>query len=96
LDLKAEDVIVAQIKDQTKTAIAEADLVIAVMDGRAGLSPLDTELADLLRPVTKPVFLAVNKIDTPKSEPLLAEFYKLGVQDIFSISAEGGLKVGWE
>jgi GTP-binding protein len=93
LDLKAEDVIVAQIKDQTKTAIAEADLVIAVMDGRAGLSPLDTELADLLRPVTKPVFLAVNKIDTPKSEPLLAEFYKLGVQDIFSISAEGGMGV---
>ncbi|MFA9562712.1 MAG: ribosome biogenesis GTPase Der [Nitrospirota bacterium] len=93
LDLKAEDVIVAQIKDQTKMAIAEADLVIAVMDGRAGLSPLDTELADLLRPITKPVFLAVNKIDTPKSEPLLADFYQLGMKDIFPISAEGGMGI---
>ena len=58
--------------------MSEADLVIAVMDGRVGLSPLDTELAELLRPITKPVFLAINKIDTPKSEPLLADFYQLG------------------
>ena len=93
LDLNAEDVIVSQIKDQTKTAMAEADLVIAVMDGRVGLSPLDTELAELLRPITKPVFLAVNKIDTPKSEPLLADFYQLGVKDIYPISAEGGMGV---
>jgi len=93
LDLNAEDVIVSQIKEQTQAAMAEADLVIAVMDGRVGLSPLDIELADLLRPVTKPVFLAVNKIDTPKSEPLLAEFYQLGMRDIFPVSAEGGMGV---
>ncbi len=93
LDLNAEDVIVSQIKEQTKIAMAEADLVIAVMDGRVGLSPLDTELAELLRPITTPVFLAVNKIDTPKSEPLLADFYQLGVKDIFPISAEGGMGV---
>ena len=78
LDLNAEDVIVSQIKDQTKMAMTEADLVIAVMDGRVGLSPLDIELADLLRPITKPVFLAVNKIDTPKAEPLLADFLPAG------------------
>ena len=93
LDLTAADVIVEQIKYQTQTAIAEADLVIAVMDGRAGLSPLDADLAKLLRPVTKPVFLAVNKIDTPQAEPLLADFYRLGVRKIFPISAEGGLGV---
>ncbi len=93
LDLSAEDVIVSQIKDQTKTAIAEADMVIAIMDGRVGLSPLDMELAELLRPITKPVFLAVNKIDTPKSEPLLADFYKLGLKNIYPISAEGGMGV---
>jgi len=86
-------VIVEQIKYQTPTAIEEADLVIAVMDGRAGLSPLDADLAKLLRPVTKPIFLAVNKIDTPQAEPLLAEFYRLGMQKIFPISAEGGLGV---
>ena len=93
LDLHAEDVIVSQIKEQTQMAMAEADLVIAVMDGRVGLSPLDTELAELLRQVAKPVFLAINKIDTPKSEPLLADFYKLGLKDIYPISAEGGMGV---
>ena len=72
LDLTADDVIVEQIKFQTRTAIEEADLVIAVMDGRAGLSPLDTDLARLLRPVTKPIFLAVNKIDTPRPNRSLA------------------------
>lgn len=93
LDLTTDDVIVEQIKYQTQAAIEEADLVIAVMDGRVGLSPLDVDLANLLRPVTKPVFLAVNKIDTPQAEPLLADFYKLGAKAIFPISAEGGLGV---
>lgn len=93
VDLTADDVIVEQIKYQTRTAIEEADLVIAVMDGRAGLSPMDVDLAKLLRPVTKPIFLAVNKIDTPQAEPLLADFYQLGMQKIFPISAEGGLGV---
>ncbi len=93
LDLTTEDVIVEQIKYQTQTAIEEADLVIAVMDGRAGLSPMDADLAKLLRPVTKPVFLAINKIDTPQAEPLLADFYQLGIKNIFPISAEGGLGV---
>ena len=93
LDLTTDDVIVEQIKYQTQAAIEEADLVIAVMDGRVGLSPLDVDLVKLLRPVTKPVFLAVNKIDTPQAEPLLADFYKLGAKAIFPISAEGGLGV---
>ncbi len=93
LDLEAEDVIVKQIKDQTQAAIAEADLIIAVMDGRVGLSPLDRDLAEVLRPITKPIFLAVNKIDTPQREPLLADFYRLGVEKIYPISAEAGLGV---
>ncbi len=93
LDLEAEEVILKQIKEQTRVAIEEADLIIAVMDGRVGLSPLDRDLADLLRPITKPTFLAVNKIDTAKAEPLLADFYRLGLEPIFPVSAEGGLGV---
>ncbi len=93
LDLQAQEVIPAQIKHQTQMAIQEADIVIAVMDGRTGLSPMDADLAKILRPVSKPVFLAINKIDTPKSEPLLADFYKLGWETIYPISAEGGLGV---
>lgn len=93
LDLNAQEVILEQIKRQTQLAIDEADIIIAVMDGRAGLSPLDMDLAELLRQVTKPVFLAVNKIDTPKSEPLLADFYQLGWDTIYPISSEGGMGV---
>jgi len=93
LDLYAREVILTQITHQTQMAIKEADIIIAVMDGRAGPSPLDADLTKLLRPVAKPVFLAVNKIDTPKSEPLLAEFYKLGWDTIYPISAEGGMGV---
>ena len=93
LDLHTQEVILSQITHQTQMAIQGADIIIAVMDGRAGLSPLDEDLAKLLRPVTKPVFLAVNKIDTPKAEPLLAEFYKLGWDTIYPISAEGGMGV---
>lgn len=93
LDLQAQDVIPAQIKHQTQMAIQQADIVIAVMDGRTGLSPLDADLAKILRPANKPVFLAINKIDTPKSEPLLADFYTLGWETIYPISAEGGLGV---
>lgn len=93
LDLNAQEVMLEQIKHQTQLAIKEADIVIAVMDGRAGLSPLDADLAKLLRRVTKPVFLAVNKIDTPKFEPLLADFYQLGWDTVYPISAEGGIGV---
>lgn len=93
LDLNAQETIPAQVTLQTQMAIEEADIIIAVMDGRAGLSPLDVDLATLLRPVSKPVFLAVNKIDTPKSEPLVADFYQLGLDTIFPISAEGGVGV---
>ena len=60
---------------------------------RAGLTPLDEEIALLLRGMKKPVFLSVNKIDTLKSKPLLADFYQLGQSDIFPISSESGIGV---
>ncbi|WP_447978528.1 ribosome biogenesis GTPase Der [Candidatus Nitrospira bockiana] len=93
LDPTSTDGMLALIRQQSKIAIAEADLVICVMDGRAGLTPADHEIVELLRPITKPVFYAVNKIDTPKAEPLTADFYRLGAEHLFSISAEHGLGV---
>ncbi len=93
LDFTTEDSMLEQIKGQTQKAITEADLIIAVMDGRTGVTPIDIDLAALLRPLTKPVFLAVNKIDTPKADPLLADFFQLGIQSLFPISAEAGLGV---
>lgn len=93
LDPSASDGLLAQMKQQSQLAIAEADVLILVMDGRAGLTPLDQEIIGLLRGLTKPVFLAINKIDTPKTEPLLADFYQLGHTALYPISAEHGLGV---
>jgi len=63
------------------------------MDGREGLTPLDQEIADLLRGVKKPVFVAINKIDTPKSDPLISDFYVLGMTPLYPLSAEHGVGV---
>jgi GTP-binding protein len=93
LDPSATAGMLALIKRQSELAIAEADILILLMDGRAGLTPADEEIAGLLRGVKKPVFVAVNKIDTPKAEPLLADFYQLGFDQLYPVSAEHGLGV---
>ena len=93
LDPSATEGMVVQIKHQSKMAIAEADILVLAMDGRSGLTPLDEEIVSLVRGISKPVFWAVNKVDTPKSEPLLADFYRLGLREVFPISAEHGLGV---
>jgi GTP-binding protein len=91
LDPAATGGMLALIKQQSQIAIGEADILILVMDGRSGLTPPDEEIVALLRPVKKPVFYAINKIDTPKSESLLADFYRLGKDQLFSVSAEHGM-----
>ena len=93
LDPSATEGMLSQIKRQSEIAMVEADLLILAMDGRSGLTPLDEEIVTLLRGIQKPIFWVVNKVDTPKSEPLLADFYKLGLKDVFPISAEHGIGV---
>ncbi|MCA1957041.1 MAG: ribosome biogenesis GTPase Der [Nitrospira sp.] len=93
LDPSASAGMSALIRRQSELAIAESDILILLLDGRSGLTPLDQEVIALLRGVTKPVFVAVNKIDTPQAEPLTADFYQAGVDTLFPISAEHGLGV---
>ncbi len=93
LDPDADEGMLPLIRRQAQLAIAEADLVILVMDGRSGLTPADEEIVTLLRGVSKPVYLAINKIDTPKAEPLLADFYRLGQERLYPLSAEHGIGV---
>src|SRR5207245_6556020 len=81
------------IREQSRRAIADANALIFLMDGREGLTPMDREIADLLRGVNKPVFVAINKIDTPKSDPLISEFYELGWEPLYPLSAEHGAGV---
>lgn len=93
LALDEEDLMASEILNQARVAIEEAAQLILVVDAQAGVTPLDEELASRLRRTGKALSLAVNKIDTIRSEPLLAEFYRLGVPNVFGVSAEHGLGV---
>ena len=93
LEPSASEGMMALIKRQSELAIAEADILVLLMDGRTGVMPQDLEVVRLLRGTTKPLFIAVNKVDTPKVETLVADFYQLGVEQLFPISAEHGLGV---
>ncbi len=79
------------IREQTLQAIAEADVLLFLMDGREGVTPTDFDVTDLLRRTDKPVFHVVNKVDGEELEPrLLPAFYELGVEHLQPISAEHG------
>lgn len=79
-----------QIREQVHQAMDDADVIVLVLDGKGGLSPYDTDLIGLLRGISKPVFYAVNKIDGPEREEQLHDFYALGVEDLYPVSAEHG------
>ncbi|MBN2538696.1 MAG: ribosome biogenesis GTPase Der [Deltaproteobacteria bacterium] len=83
-----------QMREQTNLAIEEADAIIFLMDGREGLTPSDIEITGLLRKTKKPIFYVANKIDNLKREDLAFDFYRLGVDRIYSISSQHGLGVG--
>ncbi len=83
---ETEEDIVKEIKRQALIAIEEADIVLMLMDAQSGLTPMDTELNNALRRHSKKIVYAVNKIDGPKKEAALSEFYALGV-DLFPVSA---------
>jgi GTP-binding protein len=80
----------SEIFRQARVALDEADAIVMVVDGRTELAAPDMELARLLLRSGKPVLLAVNKVDTVKLEPYAEEFRRLGIQQLFPISAENG------
>jgi GTP-binding protein len=86
----ATEVIGAGIHRQAMRAIDEADAVLLVVDGRAGLSAVDRELAAKLRTTGKPLFLAVNKIDHTVVDDLVHDFHSLGLGEPYAISAAHG------
>jgi GTP-binding protein len=90
------DRLVAQVKAQAQLAVDEAAAVVLVVDGREGLTAVDRSVADLLRRSGKPLFVAVNKLDSAQAEAAapLAEFFELGFGDVLQVSAEHGRGVG--
>ncbi len=89
----SHDPISTKVRQQVEMALEEANAVIFLTDGRQGLTPLDQEVARLLRKSQKPVFLAVNKIDGPEVEHLAHEFYSLGLTPLFPVSAAHGFGI---
>jgi GTP-binding protein len=83
-----QDNLTEQVERQIEAAIDQADILLFVVDARAGLVPLDDEVARRLRYVDKPVVCVANKCDTPELEPQAAEFYKLGRGKLVCVSAQ--------
>jgi GTP-binding protein len=71
-------------------AVADADAVVLLLDGKTGISPHDRDMVDMLRDLKKPVLYAVNKIDGPIQESALTDFFALGIDEPYPVSAEHG------
>jgi GTPase len=85
-----KDFIPAEIFRQARVALDEAAAIVMVVDGRSELTAPDLELARLLRRTGKPLFLAVNKVDSEKQSSLMDDFHRLGIREMYGISAEHG------
>ena len=94
VDLDDEDPLAVSIQDQARSALADAQVALFVVDARAGLRPGDQEVANLLRRGDVPVIVVANKIDGPGDMPLAHEFHALGLGEPMAVSAAQGLGTG--
>lgn len=90
----SEDVFEEEIRKQVKLAIEEANVILFVVDVMAGVTDMDQEVADMLRKSKKKIFLVANKVDTSDKAAYAAEFYRFGLGEIFSLSAQNGSGTG--
>ena len=90
LEVDTSDPIEARVQDQARIAIAEADVIVFVVEAISGITPADQEAAEVLRRAKAPVFVAVNKSDNAKRELEAAEFYALGWEHTYPIAAVHG------
>lgn len=82
------DAFADEIRLQVHQAIADADVILVILDGKSGVSPFDSDILNFLRGIDKPIFHAVNKIDGAEQEIYLSEFYQLGLDTLYPLSAE--------
>jgi GTP-binding protein len=94
VDIADPSPITRSIADQARAAVAEADIVLFVVDAQIGITPGDEEVAQILREARKPVFLLANKIDDPAREEAALEFHRLGLGDPIPLSAMHGHGTG--
>ncbi|MBN1397694.1 MAG: ribosome biogenesis GTPase Der [Bacteroidetes bacterium] len=91
---ESDDIFEKAIREQANIAIEEADSIIFVVDALEGVTPLDKEIAGILRRSNKPIHLVVNKIDSEQRESSTADFYSLGLGEPIGIAALGGRQIG--
>ena len=89
-DPEASDDLLALMRAQAEVAMDEADAILFLLDGQAGLAPADELIAQQLRCAKIPVYFAVNKLESPKRLTEAYDFYRLGVEELFFVSAEHG------
>jgi GTPase len=94
IDLEDRAELAAQVREQARAALADADLAVLVVDAKAGLRAGDYDMADVLRRGAVPVVVAANKVDTARDLPLVAEFHGLGLGEPIAVSAAQGLGTG--
>jgi GTP-binding protein len=82
------------IREQVAIAIDESDSILFMVDARTGINPFDVEIVNMLRNANKDFFLVINKVDSSNQETLVGEFYNLGVEKLYDISALAGRKIG--
>jgi len=90
----SDDIFEGEIRKQVQLAIEEADIIVFVVDVEEGITPMDTEVANVLRKVKKPIFMAINKVDNAMREADAVEFYNLGLGDYYTISSINGSGTG--
>ena len=90
----SDDIFEGEIRKQVNLAIDEADIIVFVVNVEDGITPMDSEVAKLLRKVKKPIFTVVNKVDNALREPDAIEFYNLGLGDYFTIASINGSGTG--
>ncbi len=90
----SDDVFEEEIRKQVQLAIEEADIIIFVVDVEEGITPMDEEVAKVLRKVKKPIFMAVNKVDNAMRDASAVEFYNLGLGEYYTISSINGSGTG--
>lgn len=90
-----DDIITRQVRLQALVALEQADIIVFVVDGRAGLTGIDEEIAEILRRQQKPVILCVNKVEAVQNSwEIAADFYRLGLGEPILTSAEHGRNIG--
>jgi len=90
----SDDIFEGEIRKQVNLAIEEADLIVFVVNVEDGITPMDAEVAKLLRKVKKPIFTVVNKVDNAMREPDAVEFYNLGLGEYYTIASINGSGTG--